>query len=80
MKKKKYDPLKDIVEGMKINVASGVGVIAMGSLPSTPQAPALEGAKSFAGASFGMISTIHSAKSVFSSLESLEMPKKKRRK
>ena len=82
MPKKKYDPVKDIMDITKVNMASGIGVIAINSMPSTPLAPAMEGAKSFAGASFGMIGTLQSTKAVMNSLNAFSevtKPRKKRK-
>lgn len=81
-KKKKYDPLSDIMDITKINVASTVGVVAINSMPSTPQVPAMESAKGFAGTSMGLMSTITSGKALINSLEGLDdlsKPKKRRR-
>ena len=81
-KKKKYDPVKDIMDITRVNVASTVGVVTINSMPSTPLAPAMEGAKSFAGASFGMLSTMQSSKAVLNSLNAFSevtKPRKKRK-
>ena len=66
-----------------MSVASTVGVVAMNSLPATPNVPAMEGAKSFAGSAFGMMQTIGAGKAVLGSLETLKdldrQPKKRKR-
>lgn len=77
MKKNKI--VKDMVDLTKINVASTVGVISMNSLPSTPQAPALESAKAFAGQTFGLAATLQSTKSLMDTVEDFGKIGKKRR-
>ena len=71
-KAKKSNSLNDIADLTRISVASTVGVVTMNSLPATPNVPAMEGAKSFAGSAFGMVQTIGAGNAVLGSLESLQ--------
>jgi len=71
-KPRKSNPVNDIANLTKMNVASTTGVITMHSLPSTPHAPAMGLAKGFAGSAFGIMQTIGAGKAVLGSLETLK--------
>lgn len=81
MGKKKSSAVGDVVGLTKLNIASTMGVIAMESLPDTPQVPLMAGAKRFAGSTFGLMQIVGGGSSALKSLERLgkiSKPKKKR--
>lgn len=78
--KKRKTALDDITELTALNIGSTVGVSAIYSLPSTPQVPAIESAKGFAGQAMGLLPTMKGASALLRSVEDLEKLGKKRRK
>lgn len=83
LKKQKNPLIGSVVEQTKLAVASTVGIVVIGSLPATPQAPAFNRAKAFTGSSFAVMQTVSGAKGMLGSLESLtqfDTSKKKKKK
>ena len=53
-KKKKNSAIKDVVDLTKLQVASSVSIMVTGSLPETPQVPAMGLATRFTGSMMGV--------------------------
>jgi len=70
-KTKKFDPITHIQEGIGLNVASSVGVTAMGSMPLPVAAPALGAAIPAVGGAFGIMQSLHAAKGVLKMTEEM---------
>ena len=84
MGKKKNSAIKDVVDLTKLQVASTVSIMITGSLPETPQVPAMGVATRFTGSMMGVGQIVKGAKIPLNSLKRLEEmgkpPRKRRRK
>lgn len=79
-KKKKYNPVKDVMELTKLQVASTTSMIVTGSLPASPQVPMLGEAQKFTGAAFGTAQVIKGSMIPLKSLGQLDELAKKAQK
>ena len=71
-KKKKNSAIKDVVDLTKLQVASSVSIMVTGSLPETPQVPAMGLATRFTGSMMGVGQIVKAAKIPLKGLTELE--------